>query len=157
MDEIDDYRPLDWGERTVPDEINGDLALQELAVVVLEDQWLLLYQSPKRHGLRQQQDQYGGGEEGKVVIKSHCQCQRERTALGNNPGGHELELNEYDIYTCQEDSCICRCVNIIGSTWRIVIGMRVARLYGSKLAVTWKSKAMVTFECDLCWEMKLLT
>jgi len=37
---------LDRGEAAVPDEIDGDAALEELAVVVLEHKWLLLYKLP---------------------------------------------------------------------------------------------------------------
>lgn len=39
--EVDEYGALDWGESAVPEEVNGDISLQQWAVVVLEDKRLL--------------------------------------------------------------------------------------------------------------------
>ena len=54
FEKIDYDRPLDCGERAVPYEINGDLALEKSSVVVLHRERLLLDQSrelPRRaHG-----------------------------------------------------------------------------------------------------------
>ena len=42
LEEVDEYGPLDGGEVSIPNEIKGDVAFEEWAVVVLENQRLLL-------------------------------------------------------------------------------------------------------------------
>lgn len=78
MDEIHDYGPLDWSELAIPDQINGDVALQESTVVILENQRLLFNESRE---LSSTGGRYGNGtaakkEDGKVVIRSHDEGQK---------------------------------------------------------------------------------
>ena len=55
VDEIDDYGALGWGELPVPDEINGDLPLQDWPIVVLQHQRLLFNElgEGKRDGTKE--------------------------------------------------------------------------------------------------------
>lgn len=42
MKEVDDYGPLDRGEVSVPDEINGYVAFEKIAIVVFQCERILL-------------------------------------------------------------------------------------------------------------------
>lgn len=59
LEEVDEYGALDGGEVSVPNEIEGDVALKEWPVVVLENERLLLNK-------REEFSRCGGGEVGKA-------------------------------------------------------------------------------------------
>ncbi|GER55536.1 50S ribosomal protein L16 [Striga asiatica] len=80
-EEINDYGALDRGEFPVPDEVEGDSALEEGAVVVLEDQRLLLHEG--RHGRGQRKEEEEGDEE---CGRTHFELEWQNTKGNVNVG-----------------------------------------------------------------------